>query len=70
MVHLCIGVGTFVSLYSLFQWASSETSFETDVQRGQPLPKGNVAVDMGPGTELHEHLVRNRNPGIKTMPLL
>ena len=37
MVSACIGVGTFVLLFSYFKYHSAPSSFETDEQRGAPL---------------------------------
>ena len=48
IVNLCIGVGTFVFLYSGFQWLTTP-SFENDIQRGAPLKRGHVEINLGPG---------------------
>ena len=73
MVNLCIGVGTFVFLYSYFQWMTSY-SFESDTQRGKPLPRGHVKINLGPGAPgdgeqqaLHRALSGQAMPVMKSL---
>ena len=58
LVQACIGVGSFVALYSLFQWASSSKT-ENDVQRGAPLQRGHVQVNMNTQGDADEQVMAN-----------
>ena len=44
LLSLCVGVGSFVLLYSGFQYLTT-TSYLTDVQRGQPLASTGISTD-------------------------
>ena len=47
LLSLCIGVGTFVFAYSVFQLATAQ-EYESDWQRGAPLEKsGKAAISFG-----------------------
>ena len=58
LVHACIGVGTFVALYSYFQWMT-QYSYENDVQRGAPLKRGHVEVSMSSNGDADEQVMAN-----------
>ena len=64
LVHACIGVGSFVFLYSFFQLLTNY-SHETDVQRGVPLKRGHVNIlapdANGEGDQQVMHLIMGKN---------
>ena len=71
LVNACIGVGTFVFFYSYFQWMTNY-SYENDVQRGAPLKRGHVEINLGPGgdadqQELYNGLGRQVLPVTKSL---
>ena len=56
LVHACIGIGSFVALYSYFQWMT-QYSYENDLQRGAPLKRGHVEIKMSPKGEADDQVL-------------